>query len=46
LIAKRTGSFEAGFRAVAVALVLAAALMLAQKLYRPRIATLDAAAAV
>jgi sugar phosphate permease len=40
LIAKRTGSFEAGFRAVAVALVLAAALMLAQKLYRPRIAAL------
>ncbi len=40
-IAKRTGSFEAGFRAVAVALVLAAALMLAQKLYRPRIVTLD-----
>lgn len=46
LIAKRTGSFEAGFRAVAVALGLAAVLMLAQKLYRPRTATADAAAAV
>jgi nitrate/nitrite transporter NarK len=34
VIAKRTGSLEAGFRAVAVALVLAAALVLAQKLYR------------
>ena len=33
-IAKRTGSLEGGFRAVAVALVVAAALMLAQKLYR------------
>jgi ACS family tartrate transporter-like MFS transporter len=34
-IAKRTGSLEGGFRAVAVALALAAALVLAQKLYRP-----------
>jgi len=33
-IAKRTGSLEGGFRAVAVALVLAAALVLAQRLYR------------
>jgi MFS transporter, ACS family, tartrate transporter len=33
-IAKRTGSLAGGFQAVAVALVLAAALMLAQKLYR------------
>lgn len=39
-IAKRTGSFEAGFRLVAVALVLAAVLMLAQKLYRPPLAAL------
>jgi ACS family tartrate transporter-like MFS transporter len=34
-IANRTGSLEGGFRAVAVALVLAAALLLAQKFYRP-----------
>ena len=34
-IAKRTGSLEQGFRVVAVALLLAAALMLAQRLYRP-----------
>jgi ACS family tartrate transporter-like MFS transporter len=33
-IAKRTGSLEGGFRAVAVALVLAAGLVLAQRLYR------------
>jgi MFS transporter, ACS family, tartrate transporter len=33
-IAKRTGNPEGGFQAVAVALVLAGALMLAQKLYR------------
>jgi ACS family tartrate transporter-like MFS transporter len=39
-IAKRTGSLEGGFQAVAFALVLAAALMLAQKLYRPPIAAL------
>jgi len=39
-IAKRTGSPEAGFRAVAIALVLAAALMLAQKLYRREAAVL------
>jgi MFS transporter, ACS family, tartrate transporter len=39
-IAKRTGSLEGGFQAVAVALVLAAALMLAQKLYRPPISAL------
>jgi MFS transporter, ACS family, tartrate transporter len=45
-IATRTGSLEGGFRAVAVALVLAAVLMLAQKLYRPRIAALDEAAIV
>ena len=37
-IAKRTGSLEGGFRAVAVALVLAAALVLAQKLYRRELA--------
>ncbi len=37
-IAKRTGSLEAGFKAVAAALVMAAALILAQKLYRPAIA--------
>jgi ACS family tartrate transporter-like MFS transporter len=37
-IAKRTGSLELGFRAVAMALVLAAALILVQKLYRPQIA--------
>jgi hypothetical protein len=41
-IAKRTGSLEGGFQAVAIALVFAAALMLAQKLYRPRIAALAA----
>ena len=34
-IAKRTGSLEGGFQAVAIALVLAAALLLAHKLYRP-----------
>jgi ACS family tartrate transporter-like MFS transporter len=39
-IAMRTGSLAGGFQAVAVALVLAAALILAQKLYRPRIAVL------
>jgi ACS family tartrate transporter-like MFS transporter len=39
-IAMRTGSLAGGFRAVAVALMLAAALILSQKLYRPRIATL------
>jgi ACS family tartrate transporter-like MFS transporter len=39
-IARRTGSLEGGFHAVAVALVLAAALMLAQKLYRPPIPAL------
>jgi ACS family tartrate transporter-like MFS transporter len=39
-IAKRTGSLEGGLQAVAVALVLAAALMLAQKFYRSRIAAL------
>jgi ACS family tartrate transporter-like MFS transporter len=33
-IEKRTGNLEGGFQVVAVALVLAAALMLAQKLYR------------
>jgi ACS family tartrate transporter-like MFS transporter len=33
-IAKRTGSLEGGFRAVALALVLAAAMVLAQRLYR------------
>ncbi len=37
VIAKRTGSLETGFRAVAIALVLAAALVLAQRLYRPPI---------
>jgi ACS family tartrate transporter-like MFS transporter len=42
-IAKRTGSLEGGFRAVAVALILCAALLLAQKLYRPKIASLSAA---
>jgi ACS family tartrate transporter-like MFS transporter len=42
LIAKRTGNLEGGFQAVAVALALAAALMLAQKLYRPAIPALDA----
>jgi MFS transporter, ACS family, tartrate transporter len=40
LIAKRTGSLEGGFQAVAVALVLAAALILAQKLYRPTMTAL------
>jgi len=39
-IARKTGSLEGGFHAVAVALVLAAALMLAQKLYRPPIPAL------
>jgi MFS transporter, ACS family, tartrate transporter len=39
-IAKRTGSLEGGFQGVALALALAAALMLAQRLYRPRITTL------
>jgi ACS family tartrate transporter-like MFS transporter len=39
-IAKRTGSLEGGFQAVAVALVLAAALILAQKLYRPTMTAL------
>jgi MFS transporter, ACS family, tartrate transporter len=43
-IAKRTGSLEGGFRAVAVALVLAAALVLAQKLYRPSVPALAAVA--
>jgi ACS family tartrate transporter-like MFS transporter len=43
-IAKRTGSLETGFRAVAVALVLAAVLVLAQKLYRPPVSALAAAA--
>jgi sugar phosphate permease len=33
-IANRTGSLAGGFRAVAAALVLSAALMLMQKLYR------------
>lgn len=42
-IAKRTGSLEIGFRAVAVALALAAALILAQKLYRAPISALAAA---
>ena len=42
-IAKRTGSLEGGFQAVSVALMLAAALMLAQMLYRPRVAALAAA---
>jgi ACS family tartrate transporter-like MFS transporter len=37
-LAKRTGSLELGFQAVAVALVLAAALILVQKLYRPQLA--------
>ena len=41
-IAKRTGSLDVGFQAVAVALALAAAFMLAQKLYRPRITALAA----
>jgi ACS family tartrate transporter-like MFS transporter len=36
-IAQRTGNPEGGFQAVAVALALAAALMLAQKLYPPKI---------
>jgi MFS transporter, ACS family, tartrate transporter len=39
-IAKRTGSLQGGFHAVAVALVLAAALILAQKLYRPPVPAL------
>src|SRR6185437_8431041 len=42
-IAKRTGSLEAGFRAIAVALTLAAALVLAQKLYRTPVPALAAA---
>jgi ACS family tartrate transporter-like MFS transporter len=42
-IAKRTGNLEGGFQAVAVALVLAAALMLAQKLYQAPIAAPAAA---
>lgn len=33
-VARRTGSLEAGFRAVAIALVLAAGLVLAQRAYR------------
>ena len=41
-IATRTGSFEGGFRAVAFALVLAAALIFAQKLYRPTVVALTA----
>jgi hypothetical protein len=41
-IATRTGSLEGGFRAVAFALVLAAALIFAQKLYRPPIVALTA----
>jgi ACS family tartrate transporter-like MFS transporter len=44
VIAKRTGSLETGFRAVAVALALAAALVLAQKLYRPANSALAAVA--
>jgi ACS family tartrate transporter-like MFS transporter len=39
-IAKRTGSLEGGFQLVAIALVLAAVLMIAQKLYRPPVAAL------
>jgi nitrate/nitrite transporter NarK len=39
-IAKRTGSLEGGFRVVAIALVLAAVLMIAQKLYQPPVAAL------
>jgi len=42
-IAKRTGNPEGGFQAVAAALVLAAALTLAQKLYRVPSAALAAA---
>ena len=41
-IAKRTGNLEGGFQAVALALLIAAALMLAQKLYRPPIPALAA----
>jgi ACS family tartrate transporter-like MFS transporter len=41
-IATRTGSLEGGFQAVAFALILAAALILAQKLYRPPIVALTA----
>jgi MFS transporter, ACS family, tartrate transporter len=41
-IATRTGSLEGGFRAVAFALVMAAALIFAQKLYRPPIVALTA----
>jgi MFS family permease len=33
-IAKKTGSLEGGFRAISIALLLAASLMLAQRLYR------------
>jgi hypothetical protein len=39
-IAKRTGSLEGGFQAVAIALLLAAALILVQKLYRPQLGAL------
>ena len=39
-IAKRTGSLEGGFQVVAIALVLAAVLMIAQKLYQPPVAAL------
>jgi MFS transporter, ACS family, tartrate transporter len=39
-IAKRTGSLEGGFQLVAIALVLAAVLMIAQKLYQPPVAAL------
>jgi ACS family tartrate transporter-like MFS transporter len=41
-IATRTGSLQGGFQAVAYALVLAAALIFAQKLYRPAIVALTA----
>ena len=41
-IAKKSGNLQGGFQAVAGALVLAAALMLAQKLYRPSNAALAA----
>jgi hypothetical protein len=41
-IATTTGSLEGGFQAVAYALVLAAALIFAQKLYRPAIVALTA----
>ena len=39
-IAKRTGSLEGGFQLVAMALVLAAVLMIAQKLYQTPVAAL------